>query len=335
MVSFADASRSAIAKIARSVADRLLFQAHPPRIIVRKPGDAAPCNYRQPVRLIDGMPAAPEPCCLATHWSEATHPKDAVAETKIDGVRALYVDVSIVSREALPLDCALHCLPALHELEKCYGQPMVFDGEYQEPGGLQPTLAAMRCGMGCGTFWIFDAVPYAEWRVNRFTERRKNRRFTLAQHLATLNMEFVALVGCVEVPTPTDALAVAQRAWANGGEGIVVKSDRDLYFRGRGKVWQKLKQKQTFDGVIVDALIKDGRCNAIMVKMPADSPSPGKVVRIGSNIPEELREALAVASGDFIGWIAEIGFNDTTDTGNLRGGYFIRMRDDKGEDHAA
>lgn len=287
-------------------------------------GDAV----RQQLRLIPGMPAAPEPCCLPTTWSPESHPRDAVAQLKVDGIRAIYVDTAIVTRQALPLDCALHCLPALHALEQHYGEPMVFDGEYLEPDGFQATVAAMRRGIGHGAIWLFDAVPYSEWKVNRFTQPLGERVDQLCELASRVESPFLTSLPLMDVPDADVALAVAEAAWGRKQEGLVVKARRSTYVRGKSSTWQKLKQRQTFDGTIVDALVKDGRCTALMVKMPADSPSPGKVVRVGSNIPDELRAAIA-RGADVAGAVAEIGFSDTTDTGNLRGGYFIALRHDK------
>lgn len=328
MPSFMEASRSAMARMGRHLADRLQFERVSP--MVQKSKFRPVAQYRQPLRIIPGMTAAYEPCCLAQRWSDKTHPIDAAAQLKVDGVRALHIDTSIVTREAIPLDCALHCLPSLHELEKLYGRKMVFDSEYQEPEGFQATLAAMKAGVGVGTIWLFDAVPYDEWRANKFTERLDDRVGRMCELARKIETPFMRALDLIDVPTPPMARGLAAQGWARGGEGIVVKSRSSRYFRGKSPVWQKLKKRQTFDGPIVDALIKEGRCVSIMVKMPADSPHPGKVVRIGSGIPSELREALARDITAFEGVIAEIGFNDSTDTGALRGGYFIRMRPDKG-----
>lgn len=328
MTSFIEAGRSALVRMGRSLAEAMIMDraiVFQPRITAGKRG------YAQPLRLIPGMPAASEPCLLPQHWSAGLHPSNARAQMKVDGIRAIYVDTSIVSREALPLDCALHCLPALADLEQLYGQRMVFDGEYLEPEGFQATIAAMRRGEGTGTIWLFDAVPYEEWRTNRFTERLDDRVDKLCRMEERLNSPFVRSLGLTPVPSPESAQSYAETEWARGGEGIVVKDSRALYYRGKSSLWLKLKKKQTFDGVVVDILLKDGRCQALLVKMPADSPSPGKVVRIGSNIPEELREAIARTSHRFQRAVVEIGFTDTTDTGNLRGGYFVRLRPDKGE----
>src|SRR3546814_2766686 len=91
------------------------------------------------------------------------------SRSKQNGVRALALQGRIVTREAVPLDCALHCADAIRHIEREYGEPMVIDAEYVEAGGLGATLSAMRRGEGAGMLFLFDAVPYREWQVNRFT----------------------------------------------------------------------------------------------------------------------------------------------------------------------
>src|SRR3546814_12704736 len=77
------------------------------------------------------MTAAAEPCTLARHWCETLHPENAIAQLKQNGVRALALQGRIVTREAVPLDCALHCADANRHIEREYGEPMVIDAEYE------------------------------------------------------------------------------------------------------------------------------------------------------------------------------------------------------------
>lgn len=286
---------------------------------------ASRAKFIQPLELIAGMTAAPQPCFLLETWDERIHPARAYGEEKIDGIRAMFIQTRILSREALPLDCALHCLPALVALEAMYGEPMVFDGEYRADAGFQATLAEHKAGEGCGTFWIFDAVPYREWAQNRFTERLDVRRPRLIEFAGAMDHTFVKPVAWRQLLDAEDARQMAAGIWQAGGEGIVVKRAASLYARGRSKDWLKLKQAHTLDAVISDLIVDNGRVKAILARLPE-----GKVVKIGAAIPETLRLAMASAPGDWSGCTIEIGFSDKTDSGALRGGYFVRVRPDKG-----
>lgn len=282
-------------------------------------------GFYQPLWLIPGMPAAPEPVSLPTAW-EGQPLKGAWAlQTKVDGLRAIYVSIRILTRNALPLDCALHCLRALRDLELSYDQPMVFDGEYVEDAGFQATLSAHKRGEGTGTFYIFDAVPYAEWKANKFTQPLRERLKLLREKMAAMgDQHFVSYLPYTEFDTVEELEAAAQAVWANGGEGVVAKRLASTYTRGRTKDWFKVKKTHTEDVTITDLIIEDGRVKAVLAKM-----EDGKVVKVGSNIPADLRREMAIVPGAWTGKVMEIGFKDRTESGALKGGYFICMRDDK------
>lgn len=302
-----------------TAAARLLgIQSAPPK----PAGDMS--RYLQPLELIPGMPAASEPCALAQKWTPLAHPRAASGQEKVDGIRALALCTRIVSREALPLDCALHCLPALVELEARYGQPMVFDGEYQEPEGFEATLAAHKRGEGKGTFWIFDAVPYAEWKTNRFNDRWDVRVPRMVEMVEKLEAPFVQALPPIPLADAADAERKAAEIWARGGEGLVVKRNASIYERGRTHDWLKLKRVWTLDGVIRDLVIKDGRVIAMLIAIGGVT-----TVKVGSAIPEHLRTEMARQPDAWTGRIVEVAFNERTDAGKLRGGYFVRMRDDR------
>src|SRR3546814_4870697 len=92
-------------------------------------------------------------------WSSDVCSSDLV---KIDGIRCLHIDGRLVTLEGQPFNAARHCLADLQALERYYGEPMVFDGEYAEEGGFEETLSTYRKGEGYGTLWLFDAVPLHE-----------------------------------------------------------------------------------------------------------------------------------------------------------------------------
>ncbi|MET0374011.1 MAG: hypothetical protein ABW128_07105 [Rhizorhabdus sp.] len=280
--------------------------------------------FIQPLELIPGMAAAPEPCMHPARWSEARHPRGRTyAQLKADGIRALFLRTRVLSRQSLPLDCALHCLTGLVQLEERYGQPMVFDGEYVEPEGFNATLAAHKRGEGMGTIHLFDAVPYAEWRANRFTERLEDRVPRLVDHVAAMGHTFIEPLPLIPVESAEHAQQLAAGFWSQAQEGIVVKRGASLYQRGESNDWLKLKRTHTYDGEIFDCVVVDGRCKAILVRIG------DKNVRVGSAIPEALRVEIGADPERWTGRYVEIGFTDRTDSGALRGGYFVRPRPDK------
>ncbi len=298
------------------------------RFLGRKASPAKPAGdvsrFLQPLELIPGMPAAPEPCALLQNWTAESHHARAIGQEKVDGIRAMALAERIISRETLPLDCALHCLPTLLALEELYGQPMVFDGEYQEPEGFAATLAAHKRGAGLGTFWIFDAVPYAEWKANRFTERTDERLGKMVELVTKLDAIFVQPLPPFPIADAADAQSKAAAVWARGGEGIVVKRAASVYTRGRTIDWLKLKQQSTVEGIIKDLVIEGGRVKAMLVTIGGAT-----TVKIGSNIPEIFRCEMAIDPALWTGAVVEVAFTGETDAGQLRGGYFVRMRSER------
>lgn len=88
---------------------------------------------------------------------------------------AIRVRCTSISRP-LPID---HVAPDLAGLERRYGEVMVFEGEYLEPGGFPATLAALKPGYRGerrGTIHMFDAVPAEQWRTDICQEPLGMRR---------------------------------------------------------------------------------------------------------------------------------------------------------------
>ena len=290
-------------------------------------GDRGP----QPVEIIDGMPAAPEPCLLVgAHWTPELHPRKGIAQPKMDGIRALCLQSRIVTRHALPLNAALHCLPALDRLERKFGEPMVFDGEYMEPDGFAATLAAHKRGEGTGTFWLFDAVPFREWKANRFTQPLAERLDRI-ERLAPDDEPFLCFLPGTESECAEAATTYAQAAWARGLEGLVIKDARSLYTRGRSNAWLKLKRDQTLDGPVTDVVVPNGNIERGVALVRLD----GRTHKIAA-MPADIR---ALMRGDVDGLLApglpgrmvEVGFNERKETGALRGARIVRLRPDKDE----
>lgn len=288
-------------------------------------GDRGP----QPVEVIPGMTSAPEPCLLFDRWHPDKHPRNSIVEPKIDGIRALYVQGRIVTRQALPLDAALHCLPALDRLEKRMGAAMVFDGEYQEPEGFAATLAAHKRGEGCGTFYLFDAVPLAEWKANAFTQPLAKRKAALA--LAVSDEEpFLAYLSGWDGGDASVVERLAEKAWTAEHEGLVVKDALSLYCRGRSSAWSKIKRVQTFDGPVLDVIVKGDDSSTAVALVRLDGKTV-KVAAMDNHLKELALTDAVMGSGGLTGRMVEVAFDERTETGALRGARIVRLRPDKEE----
>jgi hypothetical protein len=281
-------------------------------------------------RMIPGGAAARE---LGQQPMDFDHRLDALgepptiglADLKVDGIRGHYVDGMIVSRQGTPLNCARQCLPGLGRLEQAYGYKMFFDGEYLEAGGFDATNGAFKRGEGEGVFWIFDAVPFAQWVRNQDTMALSARREKLEQLGRIAASPYIGILQPRMSPGPGWMRSLARIVWEAGLEGIVFKYPDSLYRRERNADWLRLKKTATVDGTIVDVLqhaSADGKPAIVLVRTPA---GPVKLTLAGKHGWHEPLEGQGI----------EIAFNqkagDDQRACGPRHARFVRFRDDKKE----
>lgn len=300
-------------------------------------------SYVQPFELLEGMSRAAEPVQLVGPWNRRAFPRRAIAQLKDNGIRAFYLQSRVLSRNALPLDCAIHCLPTLKLIEQAYGEPCMVDGEYVEGDSLEATLAAHKRGHGSGWFSIFDIVPLSEWRVNRFTQPTANRM----SHLAALSMfrahrtPWVRFLGCAGVESPDMAERFARTAWADRREGVVIKDVDAPYQRGRSGLWMKIKNTVSEEATVIDAdrgrglsgtftvpVMMIGAAEAGDIKSVTVRTESGRTLRIGT-MPPEMRKQISADPDNWRGRILEIGYTDTNDAGKPQGAHILHPRFDK------
>lgn len=263
---------------------------------------------RQPAIVLPGAGRFPELCMLPVdveideldelHAPKGSHRR--IVQLKADGIRALYLNGRIVSREGGPLDCALHCQPALRRIEEAFGEPMMFDGEYVEEDGFNATIAAQRRGEGQGVFWLFDAMPYQAWcdgGTNQSTQERLER---LRHHVMAAESPFVGMLDFWRMDA-AHTRAKALELFREGYEGIVTKDADAGYVRARSEQWRRCKSRLLADLPVIDIMAKDGELKAIVLR----GPDGGKPLRIGS------------------GWKADIGKRVISD---FKMGYTITAR---------
>lgn len=287
----------------------------------------------QPARLIKGAREGLELCMLPQDVAEDDldniHTgRPRVVQLKADGIRALYIDGRIVSREGGPLDCALHCQPGLRRLEEAMGCPLFVDGEYSEEGGFNATITAQKAGRGQGVFWAFDVVPLAAWQSGGWEMPTVERLNWLRDHIHQADSPFVGMLDFWLLDA-AETRAKARELWAEGYEGIVTKDPEAGYTRTRSPAWRRLKQTLTFDCPILDAAFKDGVLKRVICRGPA-YVGP---ITLGSGW--SAAEAERIRTAFKMGYDlppAEITFQLTTgEKRSVRGARFIRLREDKRE----
>ena len=249
----------------------------------------------------------------------AAHAKPARrhVQLKADGIRAIYIDGRIVSREGAPLDCALHCQPGLQRMiEKAGHAPLVIDGEYVAQDGFAATLQEHRRKRGEGVFWAFDVLPLEHWQKGAspwpIEQRLELLRDMIVNHNDSL---FVGMLDAWFM-TPEETAAKVREIWAAGGEGVVSKTAGSTYVRERSTDWLRLTETHVGRGPIVDMTVrKDGTLKNLIVNVIDEKAMKPMPVVIGSGwSASEARTLLAMYQGALTErsmW-AEVSFKLTT-----------------------
>lgn len=206
-------------------------------------------------------------CQLAGRWNGTPPIGGICVEEKHDGWRGLYfpgVDgkARLWTRNGHAIEGVPHILHRLAIMEQVAGQPMFFDGEFIVDNSLAATKAWCESGWKgggyAGTLHLFDAMPLADWKAGRCDApwiQRKAALFDLAEAAEQSSMAWdwapgvrgdtphsVNIVPDIWLADADDVWAEAQRVWARGGEGLMLKDAEAPYIRGRNDYWLKVKR---------------------------------------------------------------------------------------------
>lgn len=269
-----------------------------------------------PAGRIPGGSGASELRMLPVDYDPSQPMLRAHVQLKVDGIGGLRVPgAGIVTTNGVPMACAAHCLAGLDRIERRMGEPMVFDGEYSEEAGFAATQSAFRKGAGTGVFWIYDAVPFAEWQKDRCRAPIEDRLERLRAAIPHAESVFIGGLNSWLLSGP-EIMRKAEELWSLGYEGVVAKRLRSIYMRRRSCEWQRIKRDLSFDGQIADVLAKAGTVRAIMVRGPE-----GRDITVG--VPKSFAvDQLAK------GRMVEVSYQPVVG-GGYRALKLVRMRPDK------
>lgn len=201
---------------------------------------------------------------LSGEWRGGLPDGGAMVEEKRDGVRAHYLGGALRTREGIEIGGVGHIVHRLAGIERAYGRPLMFDGEFIAPGGYQATLRHIGQGLRApegGTLHLFDCLHAYEWQANDCDRPLYERKAMLARLMGircydddgwtwragTRGKEPdgppVAIIPDVWCATQADVEQMAGEIWARDGEGIVIKDAASIYRRERSNAWQKYKQR--------------------------------------------------------------------------------------------
>lgn len=207
-------------------------------------------------------------CQLAGVWKPRDLGHGAMAEQKIDGWRCLFFPgldgkPGLWTRGGIPLQGVAHILARLTEVEQAMGGRFMIDGEFQVGESLSATKAHQERGWrdgDAGLFYAFDAVPMADWERGRCDIPLYQRKGLLKRAIEATapspddwewrprsrgkdhGTDPLSLLPDEWVTDADDAQAMAERIWAAGGEGIMIKDAESPYVRARSNCWLKLKK---------------------------------------------------------------------------------------------
>lgn len=202
---------------------------------------------------------------LFTTWSGPVPADGIMAEEKRDGIRALYIDGRLLTREGNEIHGVGHILPLLRLMEDKAGYALFIDSEFQIGESLRDTISHFKRGpaaLDAGTLWAFDCMPLDQWRADSCSEPLYLRKASLHAlwEAATFTMcsgdwswpersygrrppaNAVVVIPDVWLTDADAVLSEAKRVWAQNREGLVLKDWKSLYRRRRTSDWQKVKQ---------------------------------------------------------------------------------------------
>lgn len=273
-----------------------------------------------------GIPG--ELCQLVADWTGALAPGASIVEPKMDGMRALWINGDLVTREGVAIAGAEHIEAELMRLERAAAVPLFFDGEFQVGGNFATTLAHFGKNGADGhqgVLWAFDMMPARVWHGEDSGEALEVRRPKLDRMLSGAT----GPVRSLPWAWMTDRAEIEGHARdyiAVGGEGVVVKQAGAVYRRGRSTIWQRIKKAITLDLEIVGYEAERAR-SWLLGSIICDLN--GKRVRVHAGFSDRERLELWRTRADLVGLIAEIEAMEMTEKGSLRSARFLRLRPDK------
>lgn len=210
------------------------------------------------ISVIKPLASHAELCTLFNRWNGDIPDNGWLVSEKIDGFRCLWFDGEFHTRNGLPLYAVDHFKPIMRLMEKASGQRLFLDMEFQVDGSLAATKAYCERewkGSRCrGALHLFDALPAANW-FRGDSDWSLCRRLDwlpvlLDQAQATpdaweIDPVFWNRVKIIQHEWMADAGDIrheANRVWARGGEGLVLKDPIAIYERKRVNHWRKVKK---------------------------------------------------------------------------------------------
>lgn len=264
-----------------------------------------------------------------------------IREPKLDGLRGVYFQGKIYTRNGREIDSVGHILKELQPFVDDY----VFDGELMGAGDFDEASGTIRRkGEGANSeivFNVFDCIDLDGWK-KRETFSLAKRKEMLQEVFDGFEFKNVKMVPWVKLPadpTPDVIVDCGDAYIAEGYEGAMIKDLGSPYLFKRSDVILKVKRFHSLDGTI--ASLYEGRGKAKgstggifvdhgFVVKPGITDEERKVqTKVGSGFDDAQRSQFWSLGDAMIGRAVEIKYQNGTKDGKMRFPIFLRLRPDK------
>lgn len=270
-----------------------------------------------------------ELCQLVTNWNGKVPAGGAIVEPKIDGIRALYIDGELCTREGSTIYGVDHILERLRAIEHEACFPLFVDGEFQVGGTFAATLAHFQAAGGRGnggTLHAFDMIPMRTWRGEDVCEALQARRPKMDRLVQPFTGPGLELVPWAFMTDAAEIEGKARELIAAGGEGVVVKDALSTYRRNKSANWRRIRAAVTVDVPIVGWHPLQGNESALGSLVLRHE---GVRVHVAAGFTDAERLELWARKETLLGMFAEVEAMEVTDRGSLRQARYLRLRPDK------
>jgi DNA ligase-1 len=259
---------------------------------------------------------------LAKLWDDSMYTKGLLMSLKYDGIRAIFSDGDLYSRNGIKLTGLSHIV---EPLRRAYGS-MILDGEILVPNmTFQASSGLIRNGHDVpeAIYHIFDTAPTEGTIGLPFLQRLDLLRINFGK----VDTPNIALVKHIPARSLEHIYATFSKALQAGYEGLVIKPESHLYVRVRSKNWLKIKAVNTADLPITGYFEGEGKYDGMLGGFIVYHE--GMQVRVGSGYSDNERALFWAKRESYIGRTMEVKYHEVTPDNSLRHPVFMGMRWDK------
>jgi DNA ligase-1 len=261
---------------------------------------------------------------LAKPFEEKHWPKVAMISPKIDGVRAIYRNGELWTRNGIQILGASAVTNVLKSLEIIQSEALVFDGEliveglkFDESSGL---IRSNKSTSSTLVYNVFDCMNSPEMDlVGRYHRMRG--------WLNLIDSPHIQPVKHVITPEITDAYYLYQNFREQGYEGAMIKDAHAPYEFKRSWSWMKMKALHTFDCEVIGVERGTGKNSNAVGALVVDFN--GKRVNVGVGMSDEERTLWWKNLPLIVGMTVEVACQEVTPEGSMRFPRLMRIREDK------